>query len=128
MVMFVVLREGAVLDDRLTAEIKRAIREDCSPRHVPNELIAIDEVPRTLSGKVLEVPVKRILMGVSPAGRQRRLAGQPRLAAAVRGAGRPAGALSAPQTACRWCAGGAPPARAGDVSRVAAGVRCADVE
>ena len=66
MVMFVVLREGAVLDDRLTAEIKRAIREDCSPRHVPNELIAIDEVPRTLSGKVLEVPVKRILMGVPP--------------------------------------------------------------
>ena len=66
MVMFVVLREGAVLDDRLTAEIKRRIREDCSPRHVPNELIAIGEVPRTLSGKVLEVPVKRILMGVAP--------------------------------------------------------------
>ena len=44
-------------------EIKRRIREDCSPRHVPDEIRQIDEVPRTLSGKVLEVPVKRILMG-----------------------------------------------------------------
>jgi acetoacetyl-CoA synthetase len=52
-----------VLDDGLSAQIRRAIREDCSPRHVPNELIQIAQVPRTLSGKVLEVPVKRILMG-----------------------------------------------------------------
>ena len=66
MVMFVVLREGATLDDELTAQIKRRIREDCSPRHVPNEIRQIDEVPRTLSGKVLEVPVKRILMGADP--------------------------------------------------------------
>jgi acetoacetyl-CoA synthetase len=44
--------------------LKRRIREDCSPRHVPDEIVHIDEVPRTLSGKVLEVPVKRILMGV----------------------------------------------------------------
>jgi acetoacetyl-CoA synthetase len=63
MILFVVLRDGAVLDDELGARIKRAIREDCSPRHVPNELIQIQQVPRTLSGKVLEVPVKRILMG-----------------------------------------------------------------
>ena len=66
MPLFVVLREGAVLDDRLKDEIKRRIREDCSPRHVPNDVLQIDEVPRTLSGKVLEVPVKRILMGVAP--------------------------------------------------------------
>jgi acetoacetyl-CoA synthetase len=66
MLLFVVLREGAVLDDDLAAQIKRRIREDCSPRHVPNEVIQIDQVPRTLSGKVLEVPVKRILMGVAP--------------------------------------------------------------
>ena len=46
-----------------TSEIKRRIREQCSPRHVPNEIFQIAEVPRTLSGKVLEVPVKRILMG-----------------------------------------------------------------
>jgi acetoacetyl-CoA synthetase len=66
MVMFVVLRAGATLDDELAGEIKRRIREDCSPRHVPNEIRQIVEVPRTLSGKVLEVPVKRILMGTPP--------------------------------------------------------------
>jgi acetoacetyl-CoA synthetase len=66
MVLFVVLREGAELDDELAATIKRRIREDCSPRHVPNEVRQIAEVPRTLSGKVLEVPVKRILMGAPP--------------------------------------------------------------
>ena len=42
------------------------MREDCSPRHVPDEIVAVEEVPRTLSGKVLEVPVKRILMGTAP--------------------------------------------------------------
>jgi acetoacetyl-CoA synthetase len=63
MPLFVVLREGAELDDELIAEIRRRIREQCSPRHVPNEVLRIKEVPRTLSGKVLEVPVKRILMG-----------------------------------------------------------------
>jgi acetoacetyl-CoA synthetase len=63
MPLFVVLREGATLDDDLVARIKRRIREDCSPRHVPNEIHQIAEVPRTLSGKALEVPVKRILMG-----------------------------------------------------------------
>jgi acetoacetyl-CoA synthetase len=67
MPLFVVLREGADLDDDLVAEIKRRIREQCSPRHVPNDVYAIAEVPRTLSGKVLEVPVKRILMGTPAA-------------------------------------------------------------
>jgi len=66
MVLFVVLSEGAALDEELRGRIARHIREDCSPRHVPNEILQIEEVPRTLSGKVLEVPVKRILMG-SPA-------------------------------------------------------------
>ena len=65
MPLFVVLREGATLDDDLVARIKKRIREDCSPRHVPNEILQIAEVPRTLSGKALEVPVKRILMGQS---------------------------------------------------------------
>jgi acetoacetyl-CoA synthetase len=64
--LFVVLREDAELDDDLQKTIKRRIREDCSPRHVPNEILAIEEVPRTLSGKVLEVPVKKILMGTAP--------------------------------------------------------------
>jgi acetoacetyl-CoA synthetase len=63
MVLFVVLAEGARLDSQLAAEIRRRVREHCSPRHVPDEVHAIAEVPRTLSGKVLEVPVKRILMG-----------------------------------------------------------------
>jgi acetoacetyl-CoA synthetase len=62
----VVLREDAELDDELAGEIKRRIREQCSPRHVPNEIFQIAEVPRTLSGKVLEIPVKRILMGEPP--------------------------------------------------------------
>jgi acetoacetyl-CoA synthetase len=63
MPLFVVLRDGAQLDDELVAEIRRRVREDCSPRHVPNEIRQISEVPRTLSGKILEVPVKRILAG-----------------------------------------------------------------
>jgi acetoacetyl-CoA synthetase len=64
MPLFVVLREGASLDDSLVDAIRRRIREDVSPRHVPDEVVEIREVPRTLSGKVLEVPVKRILCGV----------------------------------------------------------------
>jgi acetoacetyl-CoA synthetase len=63
MPLFVVLREGTELDDDLRREIARRVRERCSPRHVPDEVFQIAEVPRTLSGKVLEVPVKRILMG-----------------------------------------------------------------
>ena len=51
------------LTDELIAQIKRRVRQDCSPRHVPDEIRQIDAVPRTLSGKALEVPVKRILMG-----------------------------------------------------------------
>lgn len=66
MPLFVRLREGVELDDELTGRIARRIREDCSPRHVPTEIIQIAEVPRTLSGKILEIPVKRILMGTDP--------------------------------------------------------------
>ena len=66
MPLFVVLADGEALDDELTAEIKRRIRELCSPRHVPDAVYEIAEVPRTLSGKVLEVPVKRILTGTPP--------------------------------------------------------------
>jgi acetoacetyl-CoA synthetase len=66
MPLFVVLEPGVELDDQLAARIKQRIREDCSPRHVPNDVMQVAEVPRTLSGKVLEVPVKRILMGAPP--------------------------------------------------------------
>jgi acetoacetyl-CoA synthetase len=68
MPLFVVLAEGAELTDDLKKRVAKEIRSYCSPRHVPDEMIAIDVVPRTLSGKVLEVPVKRILTG-TPADR-----------------------------------------------------------
>ena len=63
MPLFVVLRDGAELDESLTERIRARIREDCSPRHVPDEVRAVPAIPRTLSGKALEVPVKRILSG-----------------------------------------------------------------
>jgi acetoacetyl-CoA synthetase len=63
MPLFVVLREGVELDAELPREIARRVRERCSPRHVPDQVFQIAAVPRTLSGKVLEVPVKRVLMG-----------------------------------------------------------------
>ena len=63
MPLFVVLREGAELDEDLEKAIAKRVREDCSPRHVPSEVFQVEEVPRTLSGKVLEVPVKKILTG-----------------------------------------------------------------
>jgi acetoacetyl-CoA synthetase len=66
MPLFVVLREGTELTDEVVDEIRRRVRQDCSPRHVPSDVIAVKEVPRTLSGKVLELPVKRILMGTPP--------------------------------------------------------------
>jgi acetoacetyl-CoA synthetase len=66
MALFVVLREGDELDDALRGALARRIRADCSPRHVPDDVFAVAEVPRTLSGKVLEVPVKRILSGTPP--------------------------------------------------------------
>ncbi len=66
MPLFVVLRPGATLDADLVARIRQRIREDCSPRHVPDLVEQIAEVPRTLSGKVLELPVKRILLGAAP--------------------------------------------------------------
>jgi acetoacetyl-CoA synthetase len=68
MPLFVVLREDAELDEGLRREIASRVRSRCSPRHVPDEVFQVAEVPRTLSGKALEVPVKRILMG-TPAER-----------------------------------------------------------
>jgi acetoacetyl-CoA synthetase len=63
MVLFVVLRDGVTLEDQLVMRLRNRVRSDCSPRHMPDEVVQIGEVPRTLSGKALEVPVKRILMG-----------------------------------------------------------------
>ncbi len=67
MPLFVVLREGVVLDAALTARLKAAIREALSARHVPNEIVQVAAVPRTLSGKKMELPVKKLLLGADPA-------------------------------------------------------------
>lgn len=64
MPLFVVLREGYELDEALIKKIKTTIRNRISPRHVPDDLFAVPDVPRTLSGKKLEVPIKKLFMGV----------------------------------------------------------------
>jgi acetoacetyl-CoA synthetase len=63
MPLFVVLREGLVLDAALTKRIKQAIREALSARHVPNDVFQVSAIPRTLSGKKMELPVKKLLLG-----------------------------------------------------------------
>ncbi len=63
LVGFVVLVESKVLDDELVGELKAAIRRELSPRHVPNRFIQVKEIPRTLNGKKLEVPIRRLLLG-----------------------------------------------------------------
>ena len=67
MPLFVVLREGHTLDDLLTQRIKVAVRSALSPRHVPNDVFQVAAIPRTLSGKKMELPVKKLLMGADPA-------------------------------------------------------------
>lgn len=65
MPLFVVLKEGAQLSDDIVSRIREVIRVNCSPRHVPNEVFQVTELPKTLNGKKLEVPIKKILMGTS---------------------------------------------------------------
>jgi acetoacetyl-CoA synthetase len=67
MPLFVVLRDGHVLDDALTRRIKSVVRAALSPRHVPNDVFQVAAIPRTLSGKKMELPVKKLLMGADPA-------------------------------------------------------------
>jgi acetoacetyl-CoA synthetase len=67
MPLFVVLREGHSLDNALAARIKAAVRAALSPRHVPNDVFQVSAIPRTLSGKKMELPVKKLLMGADPA-------------------------------------------------------------
>ncbi len=64
MPLFVVLRPGTELDDSLKTRIKQALRAAISPHHVPDEILAISGIPRTLSGKKMEVPVKKLFMGL----------------------------------------------------------------
>ncbi|HEV7655885.1 MAG TPA: acetoacetate--CoA ligase [Mycobacteriales bacterium] len=65
MPLFVVATEGSEVDDALRAKIKAALRSELSPRHVPDEIVGVPAIPRTLTGKKLEVPVKRILQGAT---------------------------------------------------------------
>lgn len=66
MALFVVMRPDYELDKTVLATIRSRLRADLSPRHVPDEIIAVDEIPYTLSGKKLEIPVRKILLGVRP--------------------------------------------------------------
>jgi acetoacetyl-CoA synthetase len=66
MPLFVVLTPGVTLDDALKGRIADAIRQAVSARFIPNEIVQIDTVPRTLSGKKLELPVKKLLLGGDP--------------------------------------------------------------
>jgi len=63
LMLFVQLARGSQLDDDLIARIRAALRTQLSPRHVPDEIVAVPGVPRTLSGKKLEIPVRKILLG-----------------------------------------------------------------
>lgn len=62
--LFVVLAEDQELDDALIGRLRRTLRQQLSPRHVPDEIRAVPDVPRTLSGKKLEVPIRKLLAGV----------------------------------------------------------------
>lgn len=66
MPLFLRLKPGVQLDDALRARIARMLREDCSPRHVPDRMYQVDGIPYTLTGKKMEVPVRKILMGWAP--------------------------------------------------------------
>jgi len=66
MPLFVALREGLTLDDALVQRLKAGIRAALSARHVPNEIFQVPSIPRTLSGKKMELPVKKLLMGTPP--------------------------------------------------------------
>jgi acetoacetyl-CoA synthetase len=62
-VLFVKLRPGKVLDDDLTARIKTQIRSGCTPRHVPAKVVQVADIPRTKSGKIVELAVRDVVHG-----------------------------------------------------------------
>ena len=63
MVLFVRLREGEELDDALRAKISSEIRQNTTPRHVPAKVIQVEDIPRTKSGKIVELAVRKIVHG-----------------------------------------------------------------
>jgi acetoacetyl-CoA synthetase len=66
MPLFVQLRDGQVLDDALQQRIREILRREYTPRHVPDKVIQVPLIPTTLTGKRMEVPVRRILLGEHP--------------------------------------------------------------
>jgi acetoacetyl-CoA synthetase len=66
MPLFVKMKPGTSLTDDVRAGINKRLRQDCSPRHVPDKIYEIDAVPYTLTGKKMEIPVRKILMGAAP--------------------------------------------------------------
>jgi len=66
LILYVQLAPGCALDGDLTGRLKTALRSSLSPRHVPDQILVVPGIPRTLSGKKLEVPVRKILQGADP--------------------------------------------------------------
>jgi acetoacetyl-CoA synthetase len=66
MPLFVVLRPGEELTEELDGRLRRALRQEYSPRHVPDRIVAVRAVPLTRSGKKMEIPVRRLLLGADP--------------------------------------------------------------
>ncbi len=62
-VLFVILRDGVELDDALTDRIKRQIKDNCTPRHVPQRVVQVTDIPRTKSGKITELAVRDVVHG-----------------------------------------------------------------
>jgi acetoacetyl-CoA synthetase len=62
-VLFVKLRDGLTLDDALVARINRQIRANASPRHVPARIVQVSDIPRTKSGKIVELAVREVVHG-----------------------------------------------------------------
>lgn len=67
MPLFLVLRDGLSLDEPLQARIRASIRQGLGPRYVPSEMFQVSAIPRTLSGKKMELPIKKLLLGADPA-------------------------------------------------------------
>jgi acetoacetyl-CoA synthetase len=65
MPLFVVLQPGLELDATLKARIEEAIRTTASARHVPDEIFRVEDIPRTLTGKKMELPVRKLLLGAA---------------------------------------------------------------
>jgi len=62
-VLFVRLQEGHKLDEALIQKIKSQIRQNCTPRHVPAKILAVKDIPRTKSGKIVELAVRHVVHG-----------------------------------------------------------------